>query len=178
MRHDRDAVAAAALEHAPDAIVVDQDEVPGTGRALEVAVAALGGFEGDVLVVNGDLPHVDADTMRALRQEHVLRDASATVLSAFFADPTGAGRIVRDADGAFLRIVEERDASPEERDIAEGNGGVYLFRTRGARRAARGPRHRERAGRAVHHRPRRRDAGRRRGSCSPCPPRTRPSSPA
>jgi bifunctional UDP-N-acetylglucosamine pyrophosphorylase/glucosamine-1-phosphate N-acetyltransferase len=131
VRHERDAVAAAALEHAPDAIVVDQDEVPGTGRALQVAVAALGAFEGDVLVVNGDLPHVDAETMRALHQEHVLRDASATVLSAFFADPTGAGRIVRDREGAFLRIVEERDASPEEQAIAEGNGGVYLFRTAG-----------------------------------------------
>ena len=131
VRHDRDAVAAAVLEHAPEALVVDQDEVPGTGRALEVAVTALGGFEGDVLVVNGDLPHVDPDTIRALREEHLLRRASATVLSAFFADPTGAGRIVRDAHGEFLRIVEERDASPAERDIAEGNGGVYLFRTDG-----------------------------------------------
>jgi bifunctional UDP-N-acetylglucosamine pyrophosphorylase/glucosamine-1-phosphate N-acetyltransferase len=129
VRHDRDAVAAAALEHAPEAIVVDQDEVPGTGRALEVAVTALAGFDGDVLVVNGDLPHVDAATIRALRDEHVLRRASATVLSAFFADPTGAGRIIRDGSGEFLRIVEERDASPEERGIAEGNGGVYLFRS-------------------------------------------------
>ncbi|GAA4735753.1 bifunctional UDP-N-acetylglucosamine diphosphorylase/glucosamine-1-phosphate N-acetyltransferase GlmU [Amnibacterium soli] len=131
VRHERDAVASAALETAPEALIVDQDEVPGTGRALEVAVQALDGFDGDVLVVNGDLPHVDADTMRALRLEHALRGSAATVLSAFFADPSGAGRIVRDPDGAFLRIVEEKDASPEERAIPEGNGGVYLFRTDG-----------------------------------------------
>jgi bifunctional UDP-N-acetylglucosamine pyrophosphorylase/glucosamine-1-phosphate N-acetyltransferase len=131
VRHERDAVAAAVLEHAPDAQIVDQDEVPGTGRALEVAIAAIGPFEGDVLVVNGDLPHVDAETMGALRLEHAMRSAGATVLSAFFADPTGAGRIVRDDEGGFLRIVEERDATLDERAIPEGNGGVYVFRSEG-----------------------------------------------
>lgn len=131
VRHERDAVAAAALEQVPDALIVDQDDLPGTGRAVEVAVEALGVFDGDVLVVNGDLPHVDAATMRTLLLEHVLHDASTTVLSARFADPTGAGRIVRDDDGAFLRIVEEQDATPEERQIVEINGGVYLFRSEG-----------------------------------------------
>jgi bifunctional UDP-N-acetylglucosamine pyrophosphorylase/glucosamine-1-phosphate N-acetyltransferase len=134
VRHERDAVSTAVLEHVPDALIVDQDEVPGTGRAVEVAVEALGDFDGDVLVVNGDLPHVDAQTMRTLLLEHVQRGASASVLSAIFADPTGAGRIVRDHDGAFTAIVEERDASPEERAIAEGNGGVYVFRSRDLRR--------------------------------------------
>jgi bifunctional UDP-N-acetylglucosamine pyrophosphorylase/glucosamine-1-phosphate N-acetyltransferase len=140
VRHERDAVAAAVLEQAPDATIVDQDDVPGTGRAVEVAMAALAGFEGDVLVVNGDLPHVDAAAMRSLLAAHLQHDAGATVLSAFFADPTGAGRIVRGGDGAFLRIVEERDATPAERAIAEGNGGVYLFRSEGlaARLAALG----------------------------------------
>lgn len=131
VRHERDAVAAAALEQVPDALIVDQDDLPGTGRAVEVAVAALGVFDGDVLVVNGDLPHVDAATMRTLLLEHVLHGASTTVLSARFADPTGAGRIVRGDDGAFLRIVEEQDATPEERRIVEINGGVYLFRSEG-----------------------------------------------
>lgn len=129
VRHERDAVAAAALQQVPDALIVDQDDVPGTGRAVEVAVEALGDFDGDVLVVNGDLPHVDAATMRTLLLQHVLHRASATVLSARFADPTGAGRIIRDGDGAFLRVVEERDATPEERAITEGNGGVYVFRS-------------------------------------------------
>jgi bifunctional UDP-N-acetylglucosamine pyrophosphorylase/glucosamine-1-phosphate N-acetyltransferase len=131
VRHERDAVAAAVLEHAPEALIVDQDEMPGTGRALEVGFAALDDFEGDVLVVNGDLPHVDGPAMRTLVLEHALRGASATVLSAEFADPTGAGRIVRDPDGDFLRIVEEKDASPEERAITEINGGVYVFRSEG-----------------------------------------------
>lgn len=129
VRHERDAVAAAALEQVPDALIVDQDDVPGTGRAVEVAVEALGDFDGDVLVVNGDLPHVDDTTMRSLLLEHVLHSASATVLSARFPDPTGAGRIIRDGDGTFLRVVEERDASPEERAVTEVNGGVYVFRS-------------------------------------------------
>lgn len=132
VRHDRDAVAAAALETAPEAVIVDQDEVPGTGRALAVAVAALqassgADFHGDVLVVNGDLPLLDGGTLRALHAEHRAQAASATVLSARLADPSGTGRIVRDADGAFVRIVEERDATDEERSIAECNGGVYVF---------------------------------------------------
>ncbi len=131
VRHERGAVAEAVASHAPEALLVDQDEVPGTGRALEVAVAALGGFDGDVLVVNGDLPHVDEAAMRALADQHRVRGAAVTVLSAHFGDPTGAGRIVRDAAGAFLRIVEERDASESERAIREGNGGVYVFRTAG-----------------------------------------------
>ncbi len=131
VRHDRDAVAEAVLAEAPEAVIVDQDDVPGTGRAVEVAVDALGGFDGDVLVVNGDLPHVDADTMRALQREHLRAGAAATVLSADFADPAGVGRIVRDDDGAFLRIVEERDATPDQRALTEGNGGVYVFRSRG-----------------------------------------------
>lgn len=140
VRHDREAVAAAVLEHAPEAVVVDQDERPGTGRALEVAVTALAGFDGDVLVVNGDLPLLDTETLRGLHRSHHAHGAAATVLSADFADPAGAGRIVRDPDGGFLRIVEERDASDEERAIHEGNGGVYVFRTAGlaARLAALG----------------------------------------
>jgi bifunctional UDP-N-acetylglucosamine pyrophosphorylase / glucosamine-1-phosphate N-acetyltransferase len=140
VRHERDAVAAAVLEHAPHAVIVEQDDVPGTGRALEVAVAALDGFSGDVLVVNGDLPLLDATTLRGLRAGHVGGDAAVTVLSAHFADPKGVGRIVRDSAGAFLRIVEERDASVDERAIHEGNGGVYVFRADGlaARLAALG----------------------------------------
>ena len=84
-----------------------------------------------MLVVNGDLPHVDPDTMRAPRQEHVLRDASATVL-AFFADPRG--RIVRDAR---RRLPPDRGGArrlPEEREIAEGTGGSTCSAPR-ARRA-------------------------------------------
>lgn len=128
VRHERNAVAAAVLEVVPQALIVDQDDVPGTGRAVEQAVEALGSFEGDLMVLNGDLPLLDARTLRALLDAYLGDGAAAAVLTAHHDDPTGGGRIIRAADGTFERIVEERDASPEERALTEVNAGVYLFR--------------------------------------------------
>ncbi|GAB3409611.1 bifunctional UDP-N-acetylglucosamine diphosphorylase/glucosamine-1-phosphate N-acetyltransferase GlmU [Schumannella luteola] len=128
VRHQRDAVAAAIAELSPDAIVVDQDEVPGTGRAVEQAVAALpADFEGDVVVVSGDVPLLDAATLAGLVAAHRGAGAEATLLSAVLDDATGYGRIVRDADGGVDRIVEHKDASDAERAIAEINSGSYVF---------------------------------------------------
>lgn len=128
VRHERDAVAAAVVEHAPDARIVDQDHIPGTGRAVEVAVAALpADFAGDVLVLNGDLPVMDAPTLFGLLVQHRSSPASATVLSAVLDDPADNGRIIRDAAGDFVRIVEHRDASAVELAVTEINAGVYLF---------------------------------------------------
>lgn len=131
VRHERDAVAAAVQQVAPTARVVDQDEVPGTGRAVEVALAALPGFDGDVLVLNGDLPLLDGATVGALLAAHRDGAAVATVLTARFADPTGAGRIVRGPDGALAGIVEHRDATHAQLAITEVNAGVYAFRAEG-----------------------------------------------
>jgi bifunctional UDP-N-acetylglucosamine pyrophosphorylase/glucosamine-1-phosphate N-acetyltransferase len=132
VRHERDAVAAAVTTAAPEAVVVDQDEVPGTGRALEVAVAALpGGFDGDVLVVNGDVPLLDHGTLADLVARHRDDAAAASLLTARFPDPTGYGRVLRSADGHVDRIVEQRDASPEELAVDEINAGVYVFRATG-----------------------------------------------
>ncbi|MEO5533841.1 MAG: bifunctional UDP-N-acetylglucosamine diphosphorylase/glucosamine-1-phosphate N-acetyltransferase GlmU [Pseudolysinimonas sp.] len=128
VRHDRDVVAAAVFEYLPEAIVVDQDEIPGTGRAVEVAIAALpAGFEGDVVVVSGDVPLLDADTLTNLVEAHRRASAAATLLSAIVDDATGYGRVVRDASGAMLRIVEHRDANDDERGIVEINSGTYVF---------------------------------------------------
>ena len=72
VRHERDRVVEVIEDHFPSAIVVEQDEVPGTGRAVEQAVQALpGGFDGDVLVVSGDVPLLDADTLARHYEEHV-----------------------------------------------------------------------------------------------------------
>ena len=70
VRHERDLVSAAVLESAPTAIVVDQDDVPGTGRAVELALAALAGFDGDVLVLSGDVPLLEGDTLAGLVAAH------------------------------------------------------------------------------------------------------------
>jgi bifunctional UDP-N-acetylglucosamine pyrophosphorylase/glucosamine-1-phosphate N-acetyltransferase len=129
IRHERDAVAAAVTAAVPDALLVDQDEVPGTGRAVEQALDALKDFEGDLLVLNGDVPLLDADTLAPVLA--AAAEAEAVVLSARVEDPTGYGRIVRGADGGLERIVEHRDATDDERRIDEINAGVYLFRTTG-----------------------------------------------
>ncbi len=128
VRHERDRVAAAATELAPTAVIVDQDEIPGTGRAVEQAVAAIpAGFDGDLLVLSGDVPLLDADTLARLLEAHRASAAAGTLLSTTVPDPTGYGRVVRDAEGALQRIVEHQDASEAERAIDEINSGVYVF---------------------------------------------------
>ena len=127
VRHQRDTVAGAISELTEGVTIVDQDDVPGTGRAVELALAALAGFEGDVVVISGDVPLLDAGTLSKLIDSHRSNGRSASVLSAVLDDPSGYGRIVR-ADGTFTRIVEHKDASDDERSIAEVNSGTYVFR--------------------------------------------------
>jgi bifunctional UDP-N-acetylglucosamine pyrophosphorylase / glucosamine-1-phosphate N-acetyltransferase len=128
VRHDRDLVAATVVELLPEAIIVDQDEIPGTGRAVEQGVAALpSGFTGDVMIVSGDVPLLDAGTLTGLLEAHRAGAAAATLLSAIFDDATGYGRIVRSEDGAVDRIVEQRDATETELEIHEINSGTYIF---------------------------------------------------
>jgi len=128
VRHDRDAVVATITELLPEALIVDQDEVPGTGRAVEVGIAALpADFDGDVVVVSGDVPLLDAATLAHLLAEHRAADAAATLLSAILADATGYGRVVRDADGRLTAIVEQKDATADELAITEINSGTYVF---------------------------------------------------
>jgi len=128
VRHERDRLAAVIEADLPEAVIVDQDEVPGTGRAVEQAVAALpADFAGDVLVVNGDVPLLDAATLRELIAAHRDSGSAATILSSFPADATGYGRIVRNAAGTLDRIVEHKDATDDERAIGEINAGIYLF---------------------------------------------------
>lgn len=128
VRHERDRLAALVAEDLPESLIVDQDEIPGTGRAVEQAVAALpADFEGDVLVINGDVPLLDADTLTAFVAAHRASAAAGTVLSAFPGDATGYGRIIRSEEGAFDRIVEHKDANAEELAVAETNAGAYMF---------------------------------------------------
>src|SRR3954469_5795034 len=111
---------------APDArdafpgVEVAVQEVPrGTGDAVRAAAAALAGFEGDVLVLNGDVPALEAGVVRALVATHREADAAGTVLAFAPDDTRSYGRIVRAADGSLARIVEAGDASPDELALAE-----------------------------------------------------------
>lgn len=104
-----------------------QAEQLGTGHAVSMARDALAGYEGPVLVAPGDAPLIDGDALRSIVDRHREAGAIATLASTMPADPTGYGRIVRDSDGRVARIVEERDASDEERTIREVNAGIYCF---------------------------------------------------
>lgn len=129
VRHERDAVVATITELLPDVVIVDQDDIPGTGRAVEVAIAALpSDFEGDVVVVSGDVPLLDAPTLVTLIEAHRAGRTAATLLSAILDDATGYGRIVRNDAGQLDRIVEQKDATEAELTITEVNSGTYVFR--------------------------------------------------
>ena len=104
-----------------------QEEPRGTGDAVRCAREELAGFDGDVLVLNGDVPALRPETIAALLETHRSSAAAATVLSFEPADAAAYGRIVRDANGALERIVEARDASPEELALTEVNSGIYVF---------------------------------------------------
>jgi bifunctional UDP-N-acetylglucosamine pyrophosphorylase/glucosamine-1-phosphate N-acetyltransferase len=128
LRHERERLAELVALDLPESLLVDQDEIPGTGRAVEQAVAALpADFDGDVLVISGDVPLLNAATLTNFIEAHRERSVAATVLSAFPTDVTGYGRIIRSEDGTFDRIVEHKDASDDERAVDETNAGVYLF---------------------------------------------------
>ncbi|MEO7146823.1 MAG: NTP transferase domain-containing protein, partial [Terrimesophilobacter sp.] len=129
VRYARDAVAAVISGVLPQAVIVDQDVIPGTGRAVEVALAALPeDFSGDVVVISGDVPLLDADTLGQLIASHRAHACAATVLSAVLSDATGYGRVVRSSDGRVDHIVEQKDAGEVELAITEINSGSYVFR--------------------------------------------------
>jgi bifunctional UDP-N-acetylglucosamine pyrophosphorylase / glucosamine-1-phosphate N-acetyltransferase len=111
-----------------DVEVAVQEEPLGTGDAVRSASTTLEGFDGDILVLNGDVPALRAETICALVEAHREAGAAATVLSFEPADPGAYGRIVRDADGRLAGIVEAADASAEELAVREVNSGIYVFR--------------------------------------------------
>lgn len=112
---------------AGQAEIVVQTEQRGTADAVLSCSDALAGFEGSLLVLSGDCPLITADTMRALVQAREEADAAVVVLTMKLEDPFGYGRIIRDADGQVQRIVEQKDATPEEAAVCECNSGFYCF---------------------------------------------------
>jgi bifunctional UDP-N-acetylglucosamine pyrophosphorylase/glucosamine-1-phosphate N-acetyltransferase len=139
----------AALSVSPERVVVvtgpEQDEVAdilpvgceravqlerrGTGDAVRAGLEPLEGFDGDVMVLYGDVPLVHGDFVTGLRRRHADADAAATLTTVLLDDPAHYGRIVRDAEERVARIVEFKDASPDVRAIDEINVGLYVFRS-------------------------------------------------
>ena len=122
----RESVESALAEIAPAAIPVFQAERNGTGHAVQLALADISS-DGTVLILAGDTPLISSDTLKEFLSVHLEDENDASVLSAMLPDPFGYGRIIRDDFGNIDRIVEERDATDEERSVDEVNTGVYLF---------------------------------------------------
>jgi bifunctional UDP-N-acetylglucosamine pyrophosphorylase/glucosamine-1-phosphate N-acetyltransferase len=130
VRHEREQVAAAVAALDPLALLVDQDEVPGTGRAVQAALEALDAqspVTGTVVVTYGDVPLLTPDLLRALVAAHSADQNAVTVLTAVLDDATGYGRILRAEDDTVLGIREHKDATEAEREIREINSGIYAF---------------------------------------------------
>ncbi|CAB4916611.1 MAG: bifunctional UDP-N-acetylglucosamine diphosphorylase/glucosamine-1-phosphate N-acetyltransferase GlmU [Actinobacteria bacterium] len=136
--HGRELVIEHVNEIAPWAITVVQEEQRGTGHAVRVALdeLAVRGIDldsGPVVILTGDTPLLTGSTLVTLMGDHASAAASATVLTAELDDPTGYGRVIRDASGAVNRIVEHKDASLNELDVTEVNSGMYAFAADGLR---------------------------------------------
>ena len=116
-----------ALAHLPDVEFALQSEQKGTGHAVMMCEQNLASHDGPVLVLAGDTPLLHAQSLERLLQERRDSEAVCVIGTAETDANKGLGRIVRDSDGEFLRIVEEEGASPEEAAIREINTGCYVF---------------------------------------------------
>lgn len=104
-----------------------QAEQKGTGHAVMQAIDVIKNSKGEVVILNGDTPIITAETINKAIEYHKNNGNQATVITAILDDATGYGRIVRDNDGSVLKIVEQKDASEEEKKINEVNSGMYVF---------------------------------------------------
>ena len=99
----------------------------GTGDAAKAAIDLLDDWQGTILIIAGDAPLLRTETLSSLLEHHHQKSAAATLLTAFLDDPTGYGRVIRNNDGSVARIVEEKDATPEQRAIKEWFPSFYAF---------------------------------------------------
>jgi bifunctional UDP-N-acetylglucosamine pyrophosphorylase/glucosamine-1-phosphate N-acetyltransferase len=126
--HGAEEIVAHLAEIAPEAVSVLQETRRGTGHATRVALDAYGPGDGTVVVVNGDVPLLRPGTLRSLVEAHEVTGAAATVLTAEVDEPYGLGRVIRNPlTGAVDAIVEERDATSDQRAVTEINAGAYAF---------------------------------------------------
>ena len=104
-----------------------QLEQLGTGHAVLQCASHLTEFDGDVLVLSGDVPLISVQTLKSLLKTHYTSNTKATLLSAIVEDASGYGRVIRNKNNNLARIVEHKDANVEELHVNEMNAGIYLF---------------------------------------------------
>ena len=117
------------ISHKADVTFVLQEQQLGTGHAVLCAKDFLG-EDGQTMILFGDTPLITAETLSRLKKYHIQNKNTVTVLSAMIDDPTGYGRIIRDADGNFVKSVEHKDANEQELKSHEINSGMYIFDTK------------------------------------------------
>lgn len=121
---------AVETEVGSSASFVTQAEQRGTGDAVMSARAQLEDSDTEVLVLSGDVPMIRESTLSGFLAQHHASGSACSILSVRLENPTGYGRIVRDRDEQFIRIVEQKDASPDEQQVKEINSGIYCFNAR------------------------------------------------
>lgn len=117
-----------ALVHLPHLEFVEQSEQLGTGHAVQQVIPALTGFEGNLLVLNGDVPLLKPETIENIVSTHNDSGSAATILTAQMDDPTGYGRVFCDENLVVKEIIEHRDCTEAQRANQRINAGIYCFR--------------------------------------------------
>jgi bifunctional UDP-N-acetylglucosamine pyrophosphorylase/glucosamine-1-phosphate N-acetyltransferase len=127
LRHEKEKISHYISQHFPTTVVADQDETPGTGRAVEAALELLPpSFLGDVLILSGDVPLIDVSSITELIERHQGSKSIGTLVSCQLDKTYGYGRIIR-SRGELTGIVEQKDATEEQAVIGEVNAGIYVF---------------------------------------------------
>jgi bifunctional UDP-N-acetylglucosamine pyrophosphorylase/glucosamine-1-phosphate N-acetyltransferase len=125
--HQREQVGPHIQSLVPDVVLAVQERQDGTGHAVRVAIEAAGTTSGTVIVAAGDTPLLRGESLREFAAEHEAAQRAVSILSGIVAKPFGYGRIIRNAEGDVEAIVEEKDATPEQREIAEISSGILAF---------------------------------------------------
>jgi bifunctional UDP-N-acetylglucosamine pyrophosphorylase/glucosamine-1-phosphate N-acetyltransferase len=125
--HQREQVGPHIQALVPGVVLAVQETQEGTGHAVRVAVEAAGTTEGTVIVAAGDTPLLDGDSLRAFAADHEAAQRAVSILSGVVPNPTGYGRVLRNDEGDVEAIVEEKDATREQREIREINSGILAF---------------------------------------------------
>jgi bifunctional UDP-N-acetylglucosamine pyrophosphorylase / glucosamine-1-phosphate N-acetyltransferase len=125
--HQREQVGPHIQALVPGVVLAVQETQKGTGHAVRVAVEAAGTTEGTVIVAAGDTPLLDGDSLRAFAADHEAAQRAVSILSGVVPNPTGYGRVLRNDEGDVEAIVEEKDATREQREIREINSGILAF---------------------------------------------------
>ena len=113
-----------------DIIFVEQKKQQGTADAIKYCLPNIEEFNGNVLILSGDVPMITSRTLKKLIDTHNSSDALVSLISANLDDPTGYGRIIRNNKNQLIKIIEHKDATDDEKQINEINSGIYIFNSK------------------------------------------------